>query len=257
MILKLSFIAFTNSMTDNSSKKSLSHIPFLLTSLLELWCYEPNSVETSFNLASERYSLAFKFIRELAIILRNEIHEPSEIHQSKIVSWKFLFILNFWVRLLSLFISKSNHLNQFEMKEPLSSKSKQMKNAQLNTMDPICHLLYPLCQIIFEAIHLFNSPLYYPFKFQCIHLILKLSNETLQLIPVENVLLSMIYAVEDKYKPTCKSLPRVDFEKELKLSNVYLDTKLYQVSVIFPLISNFILILSYLKYFYFILGMYS
>lgn len=145
-----------------TSVNSWPAINFMRSSLVELYLLD----------TSQAYSVAFPFIRQLAIHLRNAI-SPSTAQQqgqneggkqkkteaSRVVySWQFVHSLHLWVDVLS--------------------------QAGASEDDNLKLLVYPVVQICMGTIKLIATKKYIPIRFHIVRMLIKMQDKAGVFIPV-------------------------------------------------------------------------
>ena len=150
--LRLMYMAYIQN-TKFVSPTTLPGISFMRRSLTEMFLLDENV----------SYHHAFLYIRQLAIHLRNAITLQKKESIQAVYNWQFISSLSLWVELLG-------------------SSSKQ-------ALQP---LLYPVVQVTIGAIKLVSTAQYYPLRFHCVRLLVKLSKNSRIFIPILPFLLEVL-----------------------------------------------------------------
>ncbi|XP_074653833.1 nucleolar complex protein 2 homolog [Tubulanus polymorphus] len=177
-----------------TSPTSLPQINFMQRSLVEVFSLDIDSA----------YQLAFVYIRQLAIHLRNAINTKKKESIQAVYNWQFIHCINFWTRFLTTL-----HPN--------------------DTLDP---LIYPLTQTIIGTIKLVPAAKYYPLRFHCIRTLNTISDKTRFYIPVLPHILEVFELSDFNKKHTKASLKTFNFDCVLKLSKTQLQEKKFKDCVI-------------------------
>ncbi|PLW14291.1 hypothetical protein PCANC_00047 [Puccinia coronata f. sp. avenae] len=159
------------------------------------------SLETS-------YPIVFNYIRQLAIHLRNSMKLKSKEGFQAVYNWQYIHSLDFWSLVLSSACEKSSS----------SSRSKP------SVLQP---LIYPLVQITIGVIKLIPTSRYYPLRFHCIRLLLRLVQRTGTFIPLTPFLLDVIDSPVFKRHPSPKSLKALDWEYLLRCPKSHENSRVY------------------------------
>jgi nucleolar complex protein 2 len=146
------------------------------------------------------YQLAFTYIRQLAIHLRNSITTKTQESAAIVYCWQYIHSLDFFSRMLSQHVGTS-------------------KNSPLES------LVYPVIQVALGAIKLNPSSQYFPLRFQIVESLLRLSRQTGVYIPLAPTLLEPLDSALMKASHSKKAdtvLKPVEFEFTLRVSSAYL-----------------------------------
>ena len=198
-ILKISY----KSLIQNSratTTHTLAGVNLMKNSAVELW----GLVE-----ASQAYTMAFNFIRQLAIHLRTSIISKEKESYKTIYNWQFTHSLDFWSRVLS------THCNS-------------LLEAETGKQSSLRPLIYPLVQITLGAMKLMPSPVYFPLRFQLIRGLTRVAKSTDTYIPLAPALLEVLSSPECKKAPKQASLRPVEWEASIRISKAYLRTRVWQ-----------------------------
>ncbi|KAI5467530.1 Noc2p family-domain-containing protein [Mariannaea sp. PMI_226] len=158
------------------------------------------------------YTTAFTFIRQLAIHLRNSIVNNKNDAFRIVYNWQYTHSLDFWSCVLAEHCSP--------LKEAEAGKESQLKL-----------LIYPLVQVTLGAMRLIPTSLYFPFRFQLVRSLLRLSRATKTFIPLASPLIEVLNSAEMKKPPKSASLKPMDFATAYKAPKSYLRTRVYQDGV--------------------------
>ncbi|CCE61956.1 hypothetical protein TPHA_0B02840 [Tetrapisispora phaffii CBS 4417] len=206
LLLKTTYSTFIK-YCRSTNMRSMPLINFQKNSAAELFALDPNL----------SYQVAFEYIRQLAINLRNAMtamtkktsrSNSAEAYKS-IYNWQYCHSLDFWSRVLSL---SCNH----------SLGSSKQAN-------PLKELIYPLTQVTIGVIKLNPTPQYMPLRFYLIRSLIRLSQNTGTMIPIYPLLTEVLNTTAFTKKPKKKeNLPAFDFEFNIKCNQAYLGTRAYQ-----------------------------
>eukprot|EP00762_Andalucia_godoyi_P003089 ANDGO_01065.mRNA.1 Nucleolar complex protein 2 homolog len=146
-------------MTAVRASKSLNYITlpritFLTQCVVDLWGAELTTA----------YQLAFIYIRQCAIHLRNALMHPTHESFSTVYNWQFIQSLRIWTAVLSQYSDKDH---------------------------PLRPLVFPLVQTISAAIRLVPTGRFFPLRFACVKMLNTLSRHTGFYIPVFPFLLEV------------------------------------------------------------------
>lgn len=178
--------------------------------------FQKNSASELFNInPALSYQICFENIRQLAISLRNSMnsitkkkhgHNQNDAYKL-IYSWQFCHALDFWSRVLS-FSYTSNGSN------------------------PLNELIYPLVQITIGTIRLNPTAQYFPLRFYLIRSLIRISQNTKLVIPIFSLLSEMLISTSftkvPKKSKNVGNLIAFDFDHNIKCTQGYLGTKVYQ-----------------------------
>ena len=186
-LLKRSYLSFVQA-TKYSSELNREYIAFLTDSLVEI-----HSVDLS-----RAYQLAFVYIRQLAIHLRNALTAKTDETTLLVYNWQFVLSIDFWCKLLSVDGAVDTNLKQ---------------------------LIFPLVQVALGAISLNPIAKFYPLRFRCVRSLNFLSLHTNTYIPLSNYLLDTMDYVRgvSKYAHLPPNPP--NFVYSIKASKQFLKTK--------------------------------
>ena len=201
-LLKSTYQALiTTARTTNPN--TLPTINLLKNSAASLWTLDPNI----------GYTTAFTSIRQLAILLRAALTQPSKESHAKVYNWQFIHCLDFWSRILSSTCS----LTDPTLKKPSDS--------------PFHPLIYPLVQISLGALNLLPTPTYFPLHFHIVRALIRISRQTGTYIPLFPPLLAILRSPTCAASPKATTLRPLDFRAIVRAPSAYLKTRVYQNGV--------------------------
>ena len=186
-LLKRSYLSFVQA-AKFSSELNKDYIAFLTESLVEIFSVD----------LSRAYQLAFVYIRQLAIHLRNALTAKTDETTKLVYNWQFVLSIDFWCKLLSAEGAVDTNLKQ---------------------------LVFPLVQVALGAISLNPIAKFYPLRFRCVRSLNFLSLHTRTFIPLSNYLLDTLDYVRavSKYAHLPPNPP--NFSYSIKASKQFLKTK--------------------------------
>ncbi|QEU58333.1 Noc2 [Kluyveromyces lactis] len=161
------------------------------------------------------YQSGFEYIRQLAIHLRNSINattkrsskvDPSSAYKI-VYNWQFCHSLDFWSRVISI------------------QCNPEKENGRES---PLRQLIYPLVQVTIGVIRLIPTAQFFPLRFYLIRSLIRLSQNTGVFIPVYPLLSEILSSTAFTKKPRKSTLPAFDFDHNIKCTQAYLGTKIYQ-----------------------------
>ncbi|XP_034951113.1 nucleolar complex protein 2 homolog [Chelonus insularis] len=173
---------------------TLPGINFMRCSLVEIYLLDSNYA----------YNYVFLYVRQLAIYLRNAMTLKKKEHFQAVYNWQFINALRFWCDLI------------------ISSKNNQM----------IQSLQYPLVQIITGTIQMIPTSQFYPLRFHCTQMLIKISKETGTFIPVLPYLLEVLNNYDFNKKHTAVSMKPLSFICILRVSKSQLRENGFKDAVI-------------------------
>lgn len=159
------------------------------------------------------YQVGFEYVRQLAIHLRNSMNATSNAKDGykTIYNWQYCHSLDFWSRVLAQRCNPEIELTKFSSKE-----------------SPLRQLIYPLVQVTLGAIRLIPTAQFFPLRFYLIRSLLRLSQSTGVFIPVFPLLNEVLASTAISKAPKNVSLEAVDFDNNIKVTQAYLGTRVYQ-----------------------------
>jgi len=190
-----------------TSPTTLPLINFMQRSLVELY-----SIDSTIT-----YQHGFVFLRQLAVHLRSATLQKKQENIQTVYNWQFLHALSLWTSVVGLLY-----------KEPLMKQ-----------------LIHPLCEIIIGTIRLVPAARYYPLRFHCVRLLIKLTKLTDTFIPVLPFLLE-VFDITDfnkRHKTSSLKAQYINFDTALKLTKLQLEDRAYKDGLMDQLYE---LIMSYL-----------
>ncbi|KAL0280889.1 UNVERIFIED_CONTAM: hypothetical protein PYX00_002053 [Menopon gallinae] len=152
--LKKMYLTYVKS-TKFVSPNTLPEVNFMRQSLSEMFALD----------YTVTYQMAFVYIRQLAIHLRNAITLKKRENYQTVYNWQYISSLQLWSELLGLVPNGS----------------------------PLRSLVYPLIQIIIGTIKLIPSSQYYPLRFHCCKILINMSSKCNVFIPVLPFLLEVLH----------------------------------------------------------------
>ncbi|CCE82940.1 Piso0_002706 [Millerozyma farinosa CBS 7064] len=227
---QIAAFAFLANMSKEFSKSILENVLKLTYSIFLQNCRNTNIHTTPMinfckNSAAELYGIdktvsyqvAFEYIRQLAIHLRNSINATSNAKEGyKIIyNWQFCHSLDFWSRILS------KHCNTVD----------EIKTKKKNE-SPLRELIYPLVQVTLGTIRLIPTAQFFPLRFYLIRSLIRLSQSTGTFIPIFPLLSEILTSTSINKKPKSSNLPAFDFDHKIKANQSYLGTKTFQDGLI-------------------------
>ncbi|KAF2100304.1 Noc2-domain-containing protein [Rhizodiscina lignyota] len=198
-ILKISYQSLIQG-SRATTTHTLAGVNLMKNSAVELW----GLVDSS-----QAYTMAFNFIRQLAIHLRTSIISKEKESYKTIYNWQFMHSLDFWSRALS------THCNT-------------LLEAETGKQSSLRPLIYPLVQITLGAMRLVPSPAYFPLRFQLIRSLIRVAKSTDTYIPLAPALLEVLSSPECKKAPKPASLRPVEWDTSIRISKTYLRTRVWQ-----------------------------
>jgi nucleolar complex protein 2 len=201
IVLKSSYSALLKKSLE-SNPQTIALINKLKTSAIELYSTRP----------SQSYDLAFQYVCQLGVHLKNSSSSKSPDAYKTVYNWQYVHSLDFWAKT----VAKECDITA----ESLSGKK-----------SPLRELIYPLVQVILGTIRLIPTPQYFPLRFYLIRSLLEISHSADVYIPVLPSLMEVLQAslIAKLTKPA--DLEEIDFESTIRVSKVYLTTKEYQDGV--------------------------
>lgn len=205
-VLKLTYSIFLQNCR-NTNIHTMPMINFCKNSAAELYGIDK----------TVSYQVAFEYIRQLAIHLRNSINATSNAKEGyKIIyNWQYCHSLDFWSRILS------KHCNTVD-----EIKSKKKNES------PLKELIYPLVQVTLGTIRLIPTAQFFPMRFYLIRSLIRLSQSTGTFIPIFPLLSEILTSTSINKKPKSSNLPAFDFDHKIKANQSYLGTKTFQDGLI-------------------------
>lgn len=159
------------------------------------------------------YQVGFEYVRQLAIHLRNSINATSNAKEGfkTIYNWQYCHSLDFWSRVLAQHCNPETELRKHNKKE-----------------SPLRQLIYPLVQVTLGAIRLIPTAQFFPLRFYLVRSLLRLSQSTGVFIPIFPILSEVLTSTAITKSPKNSNLEAVDFENNIKVTQAYLGTRVFQ-----------------------------
>ena len=165
-------------------------IQFMMNCLLEVYALDGKT----------SYTLAFGYIRQMAMHLRTALTNLTKEKIQAVYNWQFLRCLEFWGKLLCLKL-----------------------NAGLES------LIYPLIQVALGSISLQKSPQYFPFHLQAASLLNEMSLKCGIFIPLSQFLVTLIEDCETGAKKNTMS-KMMDLKTVVKVTKSVSQSRIYKVT---------------------------
>ncbi|KAK0478737.1 Noc2-domain-containing protein [Armillaria novae-zelandiae] len=189
-----------------SSKSTTAHtipaINLMKNSASEIFCLDH----------AASYQLAFGYIRQLAIHLRNSMKLKSKESYKQVYNWQFVHSIDFWSLVLSRACDEV-------------PRSRQDGEGELKP------LIYPLVQVSLGAIKLISSSRSYPFHLHIIRSLLHLTRHTQVYIPISPYLLPILASTLSSSSKS-STLKPLDLEVQIRCPQQYQKTRVYAEGVI-------------------------
>lgn len=163
------------------------------------------------------YKVGFEFVRQLAVHLRNSMTSTTGGSAGNkdafktIYNWQYCHSLDFWSRVLS------QHCNP--EKELVLHKSHE---------SPLRSLIYPLVQVTLGTIKLIPTAQFFPLRFYLVRSLIRLSQGSGVFIPIYPLIAEILTSLIFSKRPKNVQLVAVDFDHNIKVSQQYLGTRIYQ-----------------------------
>ncbi|KAK0463081.1 Noc2-domain-containing protein [Desarmillaria tabescens] len=158
------------------------------------------------------YQLAFGYIRQLAIHLRNSMKLKSKESYKQVYNWQYVHSIDFW----SLVLARACDV------DPESGRDGE------GELRP---LIYPLVQVSLGAIKLISSSRSYPFHLHIIRSLLHLTRHTQIYIPISPYLLPILASTLSSSSKSSTLRP-LDFEVQIRCPQQYQKTRVYAEGLI-------------------------
>ncbi|CAF1407386.1 unnamed protein product, partial [Adineta steineri] len=177
-----------------TSPTTLPLINFMQRSLVELYSLDPTVT----------YQHGFVFLRQLAVHLRTAIQTKKAENIQGVYNWQFIHALSLWTNIIGLLHNNKEKLIQ--------------------------QLVHPLTELIVGTIRLIPTARYYPLRFHCIRLLIKLTELTTVFVPVLPFLLEMfdITDFNKRHKTASLKAQYINFDTSLKLTKLQMDDRAYK-----------------------------
>lgn len=204
-VLKATYSTFVK----NSRKTNMRTMPLIN--------FQKNSAAELFAIDEMlSYQVGFEYIRQLAIHLRNTINattkktsksNPAEAYKI-VYNWQFCHSLDFWSRVLSF----------------SCNPEKEQGHAS-----PLRELIFPLVQVTIGATRLIPTAQFFPLRFYLIRSLMRLSQNTGVYIPIFPILSEILSSTAfTKVSKKKENLEAFDFDHNIKCTQAYLGTRVYQ-----------------------------
>eukprot|EP01147_Barroeca_monosierra_P001800 gene1800-4904_t len=195
-ILKSAYMTFVRC-TKFVNLNNHDHVRLFQTAVKELFLQDEQTA----------YQLAFIYIRQLAIYLRDAhcLKRPSA-HQM-VHSWQFISCLQLWTHVIA-------------------------DSMQHNTSSVMQTLLYPLIQVCLGAVSLLQTPRYFPFHFHLIRTMIFAMEKCHVFIPLSSAILIPLQSTEVLRKPAKRITKPLNMALTLSFPKSYIGTKPFQDAVI-------------------------
>ncbi|CAF1666100.1 unnamed protein product [Rotaria magnacalcarata] len=177
-----------------TSPTTLPLINFMQRSLVELYSLDPTIT----------YQHGFVFLRQLAVYLRTAIQNKKQENIQSVYSWQFVHALSLWTNVIGVLYSTKEKLIQ--------------------------QLIHPLTELIIGTIRLVPTTRYYPLRFHCVRLLIKLTELTSVFVPVLPFLLEMFDMTDfnKRHKTATLKAQYINFDTSLKLTKLQMDDRAYK-----------------------------
>lgn len=162
------YLAFTRHCKSFSEQGGAS-VLFMTQCIVEL--YRTNVVQA--------YQNGFLYIRQLALYLRNAIVKKAGEPVKQVLSWQYLNCLRLWTRVICSMPGSGN--------------------------DELGELCYPLVQVLFGAMSLAQSSVYYPFRLHILGCIHQLAAHCNAFVPTSAKLMDILEEIEAVAKPAAST----------------------------------------------------
>ncbi|EJT97184.1 Noc2-domain-containing protein [Dacryopinax primogenitus] len=151
------------------------------------------------------YQHAFRYIRQLAVHLRESMKVKSKEAYKAVYNWQYVHSLDFWAGVLA--------------------KACDRDALGESALHP---LIYPLVQVTIGAIKLIPTPRYFPLHLHCVRSLLHLIRHTGVFIPLSPFILQILTSSEFSHKPKPSTQRPLDLEAFIRVPAPYVRTRLYQ-----------------------------
>lgn len=201
-ILRNTYLTLIRS-SKSTSTHTLPSINLMKNSASEVFCTDH----------ATSYQHAFKYIRQLAIHLRNSMKLKTKESYKQVYNWQFVHSVDFWCLVLA----------------KACSKEAELHTGRVSEMKP---LIYPLVQVALGAIKLVPSSRSYPFHLQIIHSILNLTKQSNTYVPISPYLVSILTSIiSPSSKPKSSTLKPLDLENQIRVPQQYVKTQIYHEGI--------------------------
>ncbi|SMN19564.1 similar to Saccharomyces cerevisiae YOR206W NOC2 Protein that forms a nucleolar complex with Mak21p that binds to 90S and 66S pre-ribosomes [Maudiozyma saulgeensis] len=162
------------------------------------------------------YQVGFEYIRQLAIHLRNTMNattkktskaNPAEAYKI-VYNWQFCHSLDFWSRVLSFSCNPEKEQGH---------------------VSPLREMIFPLVQVTIGVTRLIPTAQFFPLRFYLVRSLIRLSQNTGVYIPIFPILSEILSSTAFTKVPKKKeNLEAFDFDHNIKCTQAYLGTRVYQ-----------------------------
>ncbi|EIW76677.1 Noc2-domain-containing protein [Coniophora puteana RWD-64-598 SS2] len=199
MVLKGTYLELVRSCKSTTAHK-LPFINLMKNCAAELFCIDHAS----------SYQLAFGYIRQLAIHLRNSMKNKTKEAYKQVYNWQYVHCVDFW----TLVLSKACNAQTFAERGGEESELKA--------------LVYPLVQVSLGAMKLVSNSRTYPFHIHISRSMLHLTQHTRTFIPLSPYLVPILTGtLSSSSKPKSSTLRPLEFDTNIRAPSQYLKTKVY------------------------------
>ncbi|KAF9649558.1 Noc2-domain-containing protein [Thelephora ganbajun] len=160
------------------------------------------------------YQHAFKYIRQLAILLRQSIKIQTKDAYKQVYNWQYVHCVDFW----SLVLARA-----------CGTEAKAERGGEASELAP---LVYPLVQVTTGAVKLISNSRSYPYHFHLIKSLIHLVRHTHTYIPLAPYLLPIITSTLSTGKPKSSTLRPLDMETNIRAPQQLLQTHVYEEGLI-------------------------
>lgn len=177
---------------------SVPHINFMAACVVELYGID----------GAVAYRLAFGFVRQLALLMRQALTAKSKDAYRQVYCWQTINCLELWAKVVAASPGKSN-------------------------TDDLKPLIYPVTQLLLGAARLVPTPSYFPLRLRCVRALNQLAKLTGVYIPVSSILLEVLQwsDLSKPPKPTPgEKAPEIMLQ--LKLGKLAARSKLVQEEIV-------------------------
>jgi len=158
------------------------------------------------------FKMAFNFIRQLAIHLRQSLLNKSADSHKQVYNWQFVSSLDFWSRVVSV-------------------HCESLREAEVGKESALRQLIYPICQLGIGTLRLIPTAQFFPLHFQITRSLLRISSATSTYIPLAPALVEILNSKLMKKPAQPSTLKALEFTTSIRASKSYLRTRTYQDGV--------------------------
>lgn len=177
---------------------SVPHINFMAACVVELYSID----------GAAAYRLAFGFVRQLALLMRQALTAKSKDAYRQIYCWQTVNCLELWAKVVA-------------------------SSSEKGSTEDLKPLIYPISQLLIGAARLVPTPSYFPLRLRCVRALNQLAKLTGVYIPVSSILLEVLQW-SDLSKPPKPSPGEKSPEimLQLKLGKLAARSKLVQEEIV-------------------------